>query len=310
MITDTGGVDDESFNQSAWEGLQRAGIHHDMDVKFIESNSDEDYTGNINQMIAEGHDLIWGIGFMMGDAILEAARQNPDQLFAIIDYAYAPEDGDNLIGVVFKAQEPSFMVGYMAGLTTVSNRIGFIGGMHSDIIDQFEFGFRAGVAFAAHELQKDITVDVEYVGDWVDQDKAYEIASRMYSSGVDIIFAAAGAAGGGMFTAAIEFDKLCIGVDRDQYNLAPDNTLTSAMKLVGNAIADVSKAVMDGHHADYGGTTRVFGLAEGGVGIPDHTPASLEVYSKTKTIEEQITNGTINVPYNEASYNTFVNSSN
>ena len=308
MVTDTGGVHDQSFNQSSWEGLQAfqsvfgSAVH----AQFLESKQESDYLANFDILIDDNYDLIWGVGFLMGDGVLNAAKQNPDRLFGIIDYSYAPEDGDNLIGVEFKAEQPSFLVGYAAGKTTETDRVGFIGGISGAIIDQFEYGYRAGVAYAAHELGKDIQVDIQYADSFTDATKGKAIASQMYTNGADIVFHAAGGVGIGLIEAAIEFDRYAIGVDRDQSDAAPNHVLTSAMKNVGRAMYLVSEEIKDGRASELGGTTTVLGIEDSGVGIPERSLLEPAVKDATDEIEQSLVDGTIVAPANLEEFEAFL----
>ncbi|SFR62990.1 BMP family lipoprotein [Anaeromicropila populeti] len=303
MVTDTGGVNDKSFNQSAWEGLQQFAAETGAQVSYLESTQEADYSSNLDKQVDEGKNLIWGIGFAMADAILEAADMNPDANYAIIDNAYA-ETPDNLTGVVFSAQDPSFMVGYAAAYTTETNSVGFVGGMTSDVIDQFEYGYRAGVAYAAKELGKEITVDVQYAESFSDLAKGKAIATTMFSNGCDIVFHAAGGTGIGVIEAAKDAGKFAIGVDSDQSDLAPENVLTSALKRVDVAISLISKKLLEGEAI--GGQTFSFGLAEGAVGIPENNPnMAPEVYEKVMAIQDKIAAGEITPPYNEETFEAF-----
>ena len=309
MITDTGGVNDQSFNQSAWEGLQAFEQETGAKVSYRESEQEANYGPNIDSLVDADTDLIWGIGFMMGDAISNAATTNPDIKFAIVDNAY-DETPANLTAVVFRAQEPSFLVGYMAGMTTETNKVGFVGGIKGEVIDQFEFGYRAGVAYAAKELGKEIEVLVQYADSFGDDAKGKAIATSMYTNGADIVFHAAGNVGQGVIAAAKDMDKLVIGVDRDQAYLAPDNVMTSALKLVGAAMKDVSKRIADGE--ELGGQTLAYGIAEESAGIPPYegSTANLvdkEVYDKTMEIKDKIVSGDIiDIPVSEEEFNEFV----
>src|SRR5690554_4037393 len=163
MVTDSGGVNDESFNQSAWEGLQRAEQELKVEVSYVESNDASDYQSNLEQMLDAGNDLIWGIGFMMADDLLDAAAANPDQKYAIIDSSFE-ETPENVVGVMFKAEQPSFLVGYIAGKMTQTGKVGFVGGVEGFIIDGFDFGFHAGVKYA----NPDVEVFRQYAGNWDD----------------------------------------------------------------------------------------------------------------------------------------------
>ncbi len=302
MVTDTGGVNDQSFNQSSWEGLTQFGKDSGAKVGYLESKQETDYKTNLDKA-ADGSNLIWGIGFAMASAITDAAKSNPDISYAIIDNAYEKTPG-NVTGVVFRAQEPSFLVGYIAARTTKTNKVGFVGGMTGTVIDQFEYGYRAGVAYGAKELKKTITIDSQYADSFVDSAKGKAIAQKMYSNGCDIVFHAAGNVGTGVIEAAKEAKKLVIGVDKDQSSLAPDYVLTSAMKRVDKAIALVSKDAMDGK--EIGGKTYAYGLTEDAVGIPEkHNLMSEDTYKAAIALESQIKAGSIVPPANKADFTKY-----
>lgn len=305
MVTDTGGVNDQSFNQSAWEGLQTLKDEMGADVNYIESKQEADYATNLDKAADDEAQLIWGVGFAMADAIGIAATANPDIQYAIIDNGYDEATmPDNVAGVMFRAQEPSFVVGYIAGKTTETGKVGFVGGVTSDIIDQFQYGFQAGVDYASEELGKTITVDVQYAESFTDASKGKAIASKMFSDGCDIVFHAAGGAGVGVIEAAKDAGKYAIGVDRDQAYLAPENVLTSAMKLVNNAVIAVSKEVIEGK--EIGGQTYTYGLTEDAVGIPEeHSLMGDETYNAALEVEEKIKNGEIVPPANADEYAQF-----
>lgn len=304
MITDTGGVNDQSFNQSAWEGLQKFSQTTGSAVKYLESKQASDYSTNLDKLADEGNNLIWGVGFALADAILAAAQSNPDLNYAIVDNAY-DETPSNVTGVMFRAEEPSFIVGYIAGRTTQTDKVGFVGGITSNIIDQFQYGFQAGVDYAAKELNKTIDVQVQYAESFGDSALGKGIATRMISDGCDIIYHAAGGAGVGVIEAAKEANKFAIGVDRDQAYLAPDNVLTSALKLVGHAVDLVTTDFVNGQQI--GGKTLTFGLKEDCVGIPEeHKNMSDEVYNDAMAIQERIKNGEITPPYNKDTYDKFM----
>lgn len=303
MVTDTGGVNDQSFNQSSWEGLQQVKADTGASVSYMESTQESDYSTNLDKQVDDGMNLIWGIGFAMADAIQEAAEMNDDVNFAIVDHSYE-QVPENVTCVTFNAQDSSFMVGYAAGLTTETNSVGFVGGISSDIIDQFEYGYRAGVAYAAKELGKDIKVDVQYADSFSDSAKGKAIATSMYSNGCDIVFHAAGGVGVGVIEAAVEANKWVIGVDSDQSYLAPENVLTSALKKVNVAVASITEKLMNGENI--GGQTYTYGLTDGGVGIPEENPnMSDDVYKKTMELQDKITAKEIEPPYNQETFEKF-----
>ena len=303
MVTDTGGVNDQSFNQSSWEGLQRLGKNTGAKVNYIESTQETDYASNLDKQVDEGNQLIWGIGFAMANAIKDTAEMNDEVNFAIIDNAYE-EVPDNVTCVTFNAQDSSFLVGYVAGLTTKTDSVGFIGGVSSAIIDQFEYGYRAGVEYAAKELGKKIKVEVQYADSFTDSAKGKAIATSMYSNGSDIVFHAAGGVGIGVIEAAQEAQKFVIGVDSDQSYLAPKYVLTSALKRVDVAVENLSEKFMKGEKI--GGQVFTYGLTDGGVGIPTENPnMDAEVYNKTMALQDEIAAGKIVPPYNKDTFDAF-----
>ncbi len=304
MITDTGGINDQSFNQSAWEGLTELKNKTGAEVNYIESKQASDFVTNLERLGDSGADLLWGVGYACADAVLEAAGSNPDIQYAIIDNAYQ-DTPSNVTGVMFRAQEPSFLVGYVAGRTTQTGKVGFVGGISSGLIDQFQYGYEAGVKYAAKELGKDIDISVQYAESFSDAAKGKAIAARMYSDGCDVIYHAAGGTGTGVIEAAKEAGKWVIGVDRDQAYLAPENVLTSALKLVGKAVLEVSEEAMNGQ--EIGGKTLTFGLQEDCVGIPEeHGNMADGVYEDTLKVKDKIKNGELTPPTTKEEYESFM----
>ena len=176
MVTDVGGVNDQSFNQSAWEGLKRAEKDFGVKIAYKESKQDADYSPNMETLTDAGYDLIWGIGFLMGDAIKETAEINPDQKYAIIDFSYGDETPQNVACAVFQEEEPSFLVGYIAGKMTKSNKVGFVGGIKFPLIEKFEYGYMAGVKLA----NPDVEVLRQYAESFTDAAKGKAITNNMY----------------------------------------------------------------------------------------------------------------------------------
>lgn len=304
MITDTAGINDQSFNQSAWEGLQEFSEETGVEVNYLESKQSSDYVPNLERLGDNEADLIWSVGFDTADALIEAAESNPDLKYAIVDNSY-DDTSDNVTGVIFKAQEPSFLVGYAAGKTTETDQVGFVGGIENAVIQQFMYGYEAGVQYAAKELGKEITVNAQYAESFSDAAKGKAIASKMFSDGCDIVYQAAGGTGTGVIEAAKEAGKYAIGVDRDQAYLAPDNVLTSALKKVGKAMGIVSEDVMNGE--DFGGQTLEFGIAEDCVGISEENPnMDPTVYEDTMKVADLIKSGEVVPPATEEEYTAFV----
>lgn len=298
MVADVGGINDESFNQSACEGLQRAEKDLGIEIKVIESKQASEYITNMESLIDDGMDVIIGVGNTMKDDIKTEAENYPDKTFVLIDETFdnIPE---NVIPILFKENEATFLTGLIAGKMTKTNSVGFIGGMQNQVISRFEYGYRAGV----REANKDCDVKVQYAGTFSDAAKGKSIANQMYGSNIDIILSAAGATGLGSIEAAKEKDKYAIGVDRDQSSLAPENVLTSALKKVDVGVYNTIKELVDGELT--GGEAKVYGLKEDGVGIPESTKNLVpqDVLDYVNEMIEKVKSGKINVPDNEAEFN-------
>ncbi|MCM3214683.1 BMP family protein [Niallia taxi] len=305
MVTDVGGVDDKSFNQSAWEGLQAFGKANGLDkgngIDYLQSQSDSDYSTNLNSLVRQKYNLVYGIGFMMEGAVEEIAKQQTDAHFAIVD---AVVDQPNVASITFKEQEAGFLAGVAAGKATKTNKIGFIGGVESEVITRFEAGFEAGVK----ESNPDASIDSQYAGAFDKPEVGKTIASKMYSSDVDVIFHASGGTGAGLFTEARELKEKdpsraiwAIGVDSDQANegaVGDHNVvLTSALKGVSAAVQDISTKAKEGNFP--GGETSVYGLAEDGVGlaaINDEVENKADIEAAVKEWTDKIKNGEYTVP--------------
>lgn len=304
MVTDVGGVDDKSFNQSAWEGIEKFGADNGLEqgdggYDYLQSASDADYVTNLNNLVRREFDVVFGIGFLMEAAVNDIAQQQPDAQLAIID---AVVDQPNVASVLFKEQEGAFLAGVAAALMSESKQIGFVGGMEIPVIERFEAGFLAGVA----AVDPAIEVDVQYTGKFDDASLGKTTANRMYSSGVDIIFHAAGGTGNGVFAEAKErktkdanANVWVIGVDSDQYEegaVGDTNvTLTSMLKRVDEAVYRISESAMNGEFP--GGESVVYGLAEEGVGLADSRGAIPDdVMAQIDEFKQQIVDGEIVVP--------------
>ncbi|NQX69033.1 BMP family ABC transporter substrate-binding protein [Paenibacillus alba] len=294
MVTDIGGVNDNSFNQSAWEGLKSFESQTGGKVDYLQSQGDADYVTNLNQFVKNKRSLIWGIGFMMGDAMKQVADANKDSKFAIID---AVVDAPNVESVTFKENEGSYLVGVVAGLMTKTNKIGFVGGAEIPVIKRFELGFVAGVK----AVNPNAKVVINYTGAFNAPDQGKAAAATIYNDGADIIFHAAGSTGDGVFNEAIERKKKnkdiwVIGVDKDQSaTFGNDVTLTSMMKRVNEAVIRVST---DLDKNDFkGGKVQDLGLAENAVGLPEKNPnIPADILKKVHEYEVKIVNKEITVP--------------
>lgn len=313
MVTDLSGINDQSFNQSAWEGLKelKADLKEKVDISYTEPKQSADYNLILDRLSDKNYDLIYVVSFSVADALKEIALSNLDQNYGLIDSSFGDETPNNVVCVTFCSQESAFLVGYIAGKKTLKNKVGFVGGQKSEIIDQFEYGFKSGVRYAQKELGKNIEIMTQYAESFSDVAKGKAIGSKMYSCGCDIIFQAAGGTGYGVIESAKESGNFVIGVDRDQSDIAPENVLTSALKNVNKAVRLVSEKMMSGE--DILGKTLTFGSKEGCVGIPEnYSLIGKDLYEKAVDLLKNIKDGKItlknrvfNIPVNKEQYEKF-----
>lgn len=302
LVTDTGGIDDKSFNQGTWEGIEKFSTDKGVEKKYLQSESDADYIPNLSTFSDEELNLIVAPGFLFADAITEVATNFPDQKYLIIDMVVGGMD--NVASAVFAEEQGSFLVGVAAALKAQEagmNTVGFIGGMDFDLIQKFEAGFEAGVA----AVSADITVLVEYAGDFANPQIGQTLAAKMYDQGAYVIYHAAGGTGNGLIKEAKDRrtsgqDVWAIGVDKDQYadgiyDGDMSAVLTSMMKRVDVAAYDVSEMTLNDEFPAAG--ILVFDLANGGVGIPTTNPnLSDAIVSEVKAFEAKVVSGEIVVP--------------
>lgn len=277
QVTDEGGIEDRSFNETAFAGLERARDELGVEIAFLESGDAADYDPNVLQFIDRGCDLIVTVGFLLGDTTQEQAEANPDQSFAIVDFAYDPPI-DNVLGLVFDTAEAAFLVGYLSAGMSQTGRLGTFGGINIPPVTVFMDGFWAGAQYYNQQNDADVQVlgwdpanpDLGlFSGDFTDQDSGRRITEDLISEGADIILPVAGPVGFGT-TAAVEDspgDEMVIWVDTDGCISTPENCplfLTSIMKNMDVAVFDAVRAVVEG---TFEGGTYVGTLENDGVGI-------------------------------------------
>jgi basic membrane protein A and related proteins len=294
QITDTGGIDDRSFNQTVWDGFLRAEDELGAEVKYLESTSESDYDPNIQAFIDEGCDVIVTVGFLLGDATEAFAIANPDQAFGIIDYAYEASY-DNLTGMVFDTDQAAFLAGYVAAGMTETGIVGTWGGVNIPPVSIFMDGFLAGVNH--HNAVKGTDVEVlgwdgsdgVFIGSFEAADLGNAGTAEMLQNGADIILPVAGPAGLGAATAIQDFGSgTMIWVDTDGYVSTDFGafTLTSVEKKMDNATFDLIQAVQDGTFA---GGTYVGNLENEGVGISPFHDFDAAVPAELKAELEALT---------------------
>jgi len=301
VVTDVGGIDDKSFNQSTWEGVVRFAEDKGVETKYLQSESDADYLPNLSAFSDEELDIIIAPGFLFADAMLEVGTSFPEQSYLIIDSVV---EGDNVASAVFAANQGSFLVGVASALKAQEagmDTVGFIGGMDFGLIQEFEAGFEAGVAAVDAEM----TVLIEYAGSFADTQIGQTLAAKMFDQGAYVIYHAAGGTGNGLIKEAKDRrtngeDVWAVGVDKDQYadgiyDGDMSAVLTSMMKRVDVAAYNVSEMALNGEFP--GGQVLVFDLSNSGVGIPEENPNLSDAIVKTVgEFEAKVIAGEIEVP--------------
>lgn len=258
MVTDTGGLGDKSFNDSAYRGMLRAKRILHAHISVLQSRSVADYQPNLEALANEHVAMIYAVGFLMSKDLEQIAVDHPQQHFAIID---AVVDQPNVVSITFREQDGSFLAGALAAMMSKTKKIAFLGGEDIPLLHKFEAGYIAG----AREIDPTISVQVKYIGSFDDVAAGKELADVVMNNGADIIYTAAGKAGLGAIEAVqARPGTYAIGVDSNQDALAPGKILTSMVKRVNVAVFRVAQAIdrdrpMTGHV--------VFGLKEGGVSL-------------------------------------------
>lgn len=303
QVTDTGGIDDKSFNATAWKGVEDAMELYGVEGKFLESQQQTDYERNINAFIEEGCDLIVTVGFLLGDATAAAAEANPDQKFTIVDFAYDP-GFDNVVGQVFNTQEAAFLAGYVSAAVSETGVLGTYGGIQIPPVTVFMDGFVLGARHYNEVHGTDVEVlgwDPEaqtglFTGNFESLEDGRNLGESLMDEGADIIMPVAGPVGLGTAAAAEERGGVYIvGVDADWVLTNPQYsglTLTSVLK---NMDATTMLVIEDVINGNFAGGVVVGTLENDGVGLaPFHELESLvsaDLLAELDQIRSQIVAG-------------------
>jgi len=328
MVTDTGGLGDKSFNDGTWAGIKKAASELKIEAKVIVSNEQTDYIPNLSKAAEEvmkekDGGIVFAVGFLLKDALEKVARQYPSVYFGAIDFTL-DQPLPNVVGFLFKEHEGTFFVGYVAAAMTLTGNVGFIGGMRIPPVERYRIGYEAGVKAYSQLRGKKVKVVVGYTNEFSDPKKGKELALSQYSQGVDVILAAAGASGLGIFEAAKErseavagkgFENIkkaalagkrlfyAIGGDMDQDYIVPGLILTSALKRV-----DVASylGVKWAYSGEFKGGTVFLGLKEDAVGWSEMKYTKDVVLSRApwllddmNYLKELIISGKIVIPDND-----------
>jgi len=288
IIYDMGGKFDKSFNEAAYNGMQRWTKETGKPYLEFEIANESQREQAIRRMAEKGASPIIGVGFSQASSIEKVAKEFPKLKFAIVDMVV---NLPNVESVVFKEQEGSFLVGAMAAMASKTGKVGFVGGMDIPLIRRFACGYEQGAKFinAKAEVYQNMTGTTGAA--WNDPGRGGELAKAQFAKGADVVFAAAGGTGIGVYQAAKDSGKLAIGVDSNQNHLQPGTMLTSMLKRVDVAVYNVSKNHKPG--------VTVLGLKEGGIDYAMDTHnaklVSADMKKKVDAAKADIISGKIKV---------------
>jgi basic membrane protein A len=299
LVFDVGGRGDKSFNDAAYEGVHRASAELGVTIELLEPSGAEDREAALRLFAARGFDLVIGVGFIFSTDVNVVAGDFPKTKFACVDYAPSPDAPipPNVVGLGFREEEGSFLVGAVAALLSESKHLGFVGGMDIPLIHRFEVGYGAGMKHVCPECE----LHIGYAGTtpeaFRDPAKGKAISISQIASKVDVIYHASGTTGHGVFEAARDANILAIGVDGDQHDEMPGTVVTSMIKRVDVAVFDTVRAV--GEQRFKSGMA-VFGVADNGVGYvsegPHATGIPADVKERVAKLSAAIAAGKIKVP--------------
>lgn len=314
MVTDSGTIDDKSFNQGTWDGIIEAGEKLGIDKNYMQpaGETEADYLTEIQNLYDAGYKFIITPGFKFETAIYNAQEKYTDAKFIILDGS--PNDGkdnyvvaNNTVAIYFAEEQGGFAAGVAAAVELQTGDLGFIGGMELPAVQKFNYGFQQGIAYANEKYGTNVTIKEEnivYSGSFSDTALGQQLAAQMYDRGVKAIFAAAGGVGTGVITEAktrvVNGEEVwVIGVDSDQYAdgiYEGDKSviLTSAIKKINEAAYQMIEAELNDKFP--GGQTLKFDATNDGIGIPAENPnLSDETVAKVNEVLEAIKNGEIEV---------------
>jgi basic membrane protein A len=314
QVTDTGGVDDRSFNQTAYKGLQDAADELGFEPSVLESQAESDFAPNIQSFIDQDCDLIVTVGFLLGGATADAALANPDRNFAIVDYDYSVDAGDaqdefdNIKELTFSTDQAAFLAGYVAAAMSESGTVGTYGGINIPTVTIFMKGFQLGIEKYNEDNNADVKLvgwdndanDGLFTGDFEDQAKGRATTESLLDQGADVIMPVAGPVGQGTIEAIRarpDSNAKVIWVDTDGCVSVPDDCdlfLTSVMKNMDVAVHDVTVDAAEGNFEGglYTGTLENDGVALGPFNdFEDQVPD--DVKSAVDDLRQQIIDGDI-----------------
>jgi basic membrane protein A len=275
IIYDLGGKFDKSFNEAAYKGMELWKKESGKKYLEFEVTNESQREQSVRRMAEKGASPIISVGFSQASAVEKVAKEFPKLNFVIVDMVV---DLPNVQSVVFKEQEGSFLVGTMAVLASKTGKVGFVGGMDIPLIRKFECGYEQGAKFANPKAEVFQNMTGTTGAAWNDPARGGELAKAQFAKGADVVFAAAGGTGTGVYQAAKDSGKLAIGVDSNQNHLQPGTMLTSMLKRVDVAVYNVSKTFKPG--------LTVLGLKEGGVDYAmDANNAKLVTADMKKKVE-------------------------
>ncbi len=306
-VTDTGGIDDRSFNASAWQGLQDAQKATGIQIQYLQSTNQSDYVPNIQQFVQKKAGIVVTVGFLMGDATKAAAAANPDQKFAIVDYSYDPPL-PNVLALIYQTDQDAFLGGYLAAAMSKTGKVGTFGGMNIPTVTIYMSGFVAGVRYYDQKNGAHVQAlgwDPEanqgtFTNDFTNQAKGKAVTEALMNQGADIIFPVAGSVGLGSAAAVLQHNQASPDhpvymewVDTDGYISAPQYRslfITSVTKGIANSVKAAATEALDG---TFKGGNYVGTLANGGVALSPYHDFENKIPAEVKTAIDKLKQGII-----------------
>ena len=303
LVTDVGRVNDGTFNQYAYDGMLEAAENHSLETTFIETQSETDYTSNISSCVDEGFEVIVTVGFLIADATLEAAQNNPETYFIGVDQ-FVVDGPENYVGIQFREDQSAFLVGALAALVTEADKIGGVYGVDIPPVVRFRLGYEQGIEFIAQMMGKEIEVVGVYIPSFIAPDQGASAATQFIGEGIDVLFGGGGPTGSGAILAGAQEGVWVIGVDQDEYfttfgegeTPGADKIISSGVKRVDVGVIDMISVLAEGNMDDFpGGTNYILDVANEGMGFagPNEAEIPEAYYDIVDEIGEALADGAL-----------------
>jgi len=292
FVTDTVGLNDNSYNDQVWEGLKKVESEFDIEIKVLESELMTDYLPNLTQLAEENFDLIWAVGYTMKDSVREAARLYKDKSFVIVD---SELEAENVLSINFALEEAAFLAGTAAALKSSNEKIAFLAGRENEVLKKYELGFKSGVKAVNNEIE----ISVSYLESFHSPVEAVNNALKLYNNGADVIFHAVGAGAKLIIDKAAENNFYVIGAENFASELAPEHILTNIKKNISYITEFESENFLS---AEFSHGIKTYDIRSGGISINQKQLENImneEEIKKINNYKRFIIQGEIDIPISD-----------